>query len=219
VVGLSIVLVAFLLSLALSLWAKQASRPEVSEPPGPPSVDGVVGYPNQVDVVRTISAARRMTERPLFLGFVAEAVQSDGTVDVSEGPGGVRYVFQSPEGQGAHPEREPGTLPRRHYCGKQTVVLRREGLAVEPDVANARCPPGEIEPLPVPRCQLSDVWNRARQRGVASDQLAHVEYYRSKAGPAFRFEIKGTRHQFSLDRKCERVLSKADSRGSAPSSR
>ena len=187
--GLLVVAASFMVCLVLSLWAKERSRPETSEPPGPPTVDGILGYPNAVDAVNSYTAVRKLTKRPLLRGIVFDGVQSSGTIDVSQGPGRVRYTFQSPAGQGAQPAREPGTLPRRITCGKQDVVLRKEGLVAEPDQADYPCPPGGIEPLPDPMCSLRALWKMALQRGVPRDRAAHIEYYRAKAGPAWRFEI------------------------------
>ena len=64
--GLVIVLTAFVVGIGISAWAKHASRPETSEPPGPPVTAGVVGFPDRVDVVKTFSAARAMKKRKLF---------------------------------------------------------------------------------------------------------------------------------------------------------
>src|SRR5882724_9595229 len=152
--GLVVVATAFMVCLALSLWAKEKSRPETSEPPGPPTTQGIVGYPNAVDAVLTLSSARKLTKRPALRGIVLDGVQSDGTIDVSEGPGRVRYTFQSEAGQGAQPAREPGTLPKRITCGKQNVVLRKEGLVAEADQADYPCAAGAIEALPEPQRTL-----------------------------------------------------------------
>ena len=96
---------------------------------------------HSVDAVATLSSARKLTKRPALRGIVLDGVQSDGTVDVSEGPGRVRYTFQSAAGQGAQPAREPGTLPKRITCGKQNVVLRKEGLVAEADHVSIQFPP------------------------------------------------------------------------------
>lgn len=203
--------------LALSLWAKEKSRPETSEPPGPPTVDGIIGYPNAVDPVNTYGAVRKLTKRQALRGIVFESVQSNGTIDVSEGPGRVRYTFQSSPGQGAQPPREPGTLPKRITCGKQNVVLGKEGLVVEPDQADYPCPPGGIEPLPDPICSLREIWRMARQRKVPRERPAHVEYFRAKAGPAWRFEITGMpQYRFTLYGDCKRELTGMDAHGSVP---
>ena len=203
--------------LALSLWAKEKSRPETSEPPGPPTVDGIIGYPNAVDAVNSYGAVRKLTKRPALRGIVFESVQSNGTIDVSEGPGRVRYTFQSSPGQGAQPPREPGTLPKRITCGKQNVVLRKEGLVVEPDQADYPCPPGGVEPLPEPSCSLREIWKLARQRKVPRDRPAHVEYFRAKAGPAWRFEITGMpQSRFTVYGDCKRELTGMDAHGSVP---
>jgi hypothetical protein len=216
--GLVIVAASFLLCLALSLWAKERSRPETSEPPGPPTVEGIVGYPNSVDAVATLIAARKLTKRPALRGIIFDGVQSDGTIDVSEGPGRVRYTFQSPAGQGAQPPREPGTLAKRITCGKQDVVLRKEGLVAEPDQADYPClPGGGVEPLPEPQCSVREIWRLARKRKVPRDRAAHIEYFRAKAGPAWRFEINGmAQHRFTLYGDCKRELIGADGHGNVP---
>lgn len=216
VLGLSIVAVAFVLSLALSLWAKSASRPETSAPPGPPRTDGIAGYPSQVSPTQVLQLARTLTRRTLLRGFVAEGVRSDGTVDLSEGPGQVRFSFQSPAGQGPQPAREPGTLPRRDFCGKQNVHLRKEGLVADPDLAEYPCPPMHTDPLPEPRCDLRQIWARALAKGAPRDQLARIEYYRSAAGPGWRFELPGTPHRLTLYGDCARELEGAESSGFVP---
>jgi hypothetical protein len=216
VIGLLIVAVAFAAALGLSYWAKIASRPETSAPPGPPTTDGVIGYPSAVDPVKTLPLARAATKRVLLRGFVAEGVRSDGTVDLGEGPGRVRYAFQSPQGHGPQPPREPGTLPRRHYCGKQNVHLRREGLVADPDVPEYPCPAPNTDHLPDPRCGLREVWAHALARGAMKDRLARIEYYRSRGGPAWRFELPGTPYRFSLYGDCAQELQASDAYGSVP---
>jgi len=208
--GLVIVVLAFAFGMALSLWAKRASRPELAEPPGPPSTAGLVGYPSEVDVIKSLNAARQMTKRTLLRNISAEAVKSDGTVDLSEGPGRARYAFQSPQGHGPQPPREPGTLPRRHYCGKQTVHLRKEGLVADPDITDYPCPTALLDPLPEPRCGFAQIWAHAIRTGAPRNRLARIEYYRSKAGPAWRFELPGTEHRFALYGDCVRQLAEAE---------
>ncbi len=205
VTGTIIVVGAFVISLAISLWAKQASRPEVSEPPGPPTREGVIGYPSKVDAVSTLVGARALTKRPMLRGFVAEGVRSDGTIDLGEGPGRVKYTFQSPPGHGAQPPREPGTLPRQHYCGKQHVMLRKEGLVADADRPEAACPLKPSDPLPDPQCSLKDVWARALAHGAPASRLARIEYYRAQAGPAWRFEA-GNKNKVMLYGDCQREL-------------
>ena len=49
---------------------------------------------------------------------------------------------------------------------------------------------------------------------VAPDLRARVEYYRAKVGPAWRFELPGTPHRFSLYGDCERKLTPVEAVGS-----
>jgi hypothetical protein len=204
---LVIVAVSFAACLGLSIWAKEKSRPETSEPPGPPTVEGLAGYPNSVEPLQALPLARKLTRRPLLRGITIDGLISDGTIDVSEGPGRARYVFQSEAGQGAQPEREPGTLPKRVTCGRQEVVLRKEGLVAEPDQADYPCPPGAVEPLPDPQCTARTLWKLARRRKFPSDSRVHLEYFRSKVGPAWLVEVLGTPHRFTLYGDCKRELS------------
>jgi hypothetical protein len=214
--GLVIVAASFAICLAISMWAKERSRPETSEPPGPPTLEGLSGFPEKVDPIASLAAARKLTKRPHLRGIAIDGVHSDGTLDLSAGPGRVRYVFQSPVGQGAQPPREPGTLPRRLTCGKQNVVLRKEGLVAEPDLADYPCAPTPVEPLPEPQCSIKDIWRLAKKRRVPKDRPAHIEYFRAKAGPAWRFEISGTPHRFTIYGDCKRELSGSDAHGSVP---
>jgi hypothetical protein len=208
--------VSFVFCLAISIWAKERSRPETSEPPGPPTLEGLTGFPSAVDPVASLAAARKLTKRPSLRGIVIDGAQSDGRLDLSEGPGRVRYAFQSPAGHGAQPPREPGTLPRRVTCGKQNVVLRKEGLVAEPDLADYPCAPSPVEPLPEPQCSVKDIWRLAKKRRVPKDRLAHIEYFRAKAGPAWRFEISGTPHRFTVYGDCKRELTGTDAHGTVP---
>jgi hypothetical protein len=214
--GLVIVAVAFAFCLALSFWAKEKSEPETSEPPGPPTVQGVVGYPQAVDAVESLKAARAMTRRAALRGIVLDGVKPDGLMDVSEGATRARFVFQSQPGEGPQPPREPGTLPKRITCGKQNVLIRSGGMVAEPDEADHPCPPGGVEALPEPQCTPHALWRHARRRQIAGDTPARIEYFRAKAGPAWEFEIPGTRHRFTLYGDCKRELNGSEAQSDAP---
>lgn len=199
-----IVAAAFLFCLAVSLWAKEKSEPETSEPPGPPTVQGVVGYPKAVDAVESLKAARALTRRAGLRGIVLDGVGPDGLLDLTQPATRARYAFQSEAGEGPQPPREPGTLPKRVTCGKQNIVLRSGGMVAEPDQADYPCAPGGPEVLPEPQCSARLLWKLARRHHIPTDGPAHMEYYRSKAGPAWRFEIPGTPHRFSVYGDCKR---------------
>jgi hypothetical protein len=215
-IGLGLVLSTFAATFALSLWAKRASRPELSGPPMPATTEGLEGFPQGVDPVRSFAAAREVTRRKLLRGLAIEGVRSDGKIDLSEGPGRARYVFQSLPGEGPQPPRPTGELARRPYCGKQTVHLRREGLVADPDQADYPCAPALVDDLPEPRCGAAEVWRHAIEKGAPADRLARVEYYRARVGPAWRFELPGTPHRFSLYGDCGRELEASEATGFVP---
>ncbi len=202
--GLVIVGLTFVLCLLLSLWAKRRASPEVSAPPAPPTTVGIAGYPKVVDAVKSLGLARSLTPRNLLRGISADWVDTNGLVDVTTN-GRVKYTFQSAAGQGPQPHREPGTLARRQYCGRQTVTINKLGAAAETDNAESSCAPHPNDPLPEPRCTMADVWAYAISHGVSKDKVAHIEYYRASAGPAWRFDSGGTT-RFTLYGDCKREL-------------
>jgi hypothetical protein len=215
ILGLTIVGVTFLVSLALSIWAKHASRPETSAPPGPPTTVGVAGYPYRVDVVGTLAAARAATKRSLLRGIITDGVRSDGSIDVSEGPGRARYVFQSAPGRGPQPPAA-GPGARGIYCGRQEVHLRSEGLVAVPDQASVPCPGRVIEPLPDPQCSLATIWQHALKKGIPGDRLARIEYFRANGGPAWRFDVRDGGKRFVLYGDCRRELKGSAATSQAP---
>jgi len=185
-------------------------------PPAPPTTAGIVGFPANVDVVGSIELASKSTERPLLRGIVASGVRPDGTVDLSRPGGRIRYVFGSARGEGPLPPRPPGTLPARSYCGKQSVHLRDVGLVADPDQPSFPCPGVRGDALPAPRCGPREVWEAAKKKGAPAELLATIEYFRSNAGPAWRFEIPGTAHTVVLYGDCARELSGSDAIGTVP---
>ncbi len=215
-VGLGVIAIAFAIGIALSYWARVKSQPEVAVPPAPPSAEGIAGFPAKIDPLAVLVKARTLTQRNLFRGMVLEGVTLDGTLDVSQPSGRARFSFQSAQGEGPQPARPAGTLPRRHYCGKQNVHLKSEGLVADPDVTDFPCPGAAQDPLPEPRCGPKEVWMHAIKLGAPRERRARIEYYRSRSGPAWRFELPGTTHRFSLYGDCERELEGKDAVGSVP---
>src|SRR6478735_11538583 len=203
--GLIIVGVTFVLCLLISVWAKRRSLPVLSLPPAPPSSVGVVGFPNSVDSVKSLARARQLSQRNLLRTIAADGVKSDGTVDVTAA-GHIRYAFQSNAGEGPEPPRQPDTLARHPYCGRQSINVTKEGMVAEPDAADSTCAPHPADPLPEPHCSLADIWAHAIGRGVPKERVAHIEYYRASAGPAWRFEAPHHRGRFSLYGDCQREL-------------
>ena len=216
VLGLCIVAVAFVLSLLVSIWAKKKSEPEQSGPLAPPSTERIVGWPNAVDAAKNLPRVREVTRRVLLRGFVVEGARSDGTVDMTQPAHQIRYSFQSPQGHGPQPPREPGVVPRRDLCGKQQVRILSNGVVPDPDQPDVACLASRGEPLPEPSCTLERVWQRAIERGVPKDALARIDYYSARSGPAFRFETLDRGSRFSLSGDCERELSRSQAVGHVP---
>ncbi|MEO7033283.1 MAG: hypothetical protein ABI548_05445 [Polyangiaceae bacterium] len=209
--GLLIVGLTFALCLVISVWVRRLATPVFTTAPAAPSKEGVVGFPNHVDVVRTLPRARRVTPRDQLRGIVAEDVSSDGTVDLTDDTSRVRYSFASAQGEGPQPVRAPGTLARRPSCGRQSVAVRTEGLVAEKDAAEAVCNRHPTDPLPDPGCSMTEVWAHALGQGVPKDQRARIEYYRANAGPAWRFETQRPLVRFFLSADCKRELEGRDS--------
>ncbi len=212
--GLVIIAVTFAICIAFSLWAKHRSTPKGSEPPGPPSAEGIDGFPTHVDPLQVLPRARSLTERTLLRGFVADGVASDGTIDFTAHNSTLRFSFQSPPGRGAQPPREGGTLPKRAFCGKQSVQVRAAGISADQDFVGMSCPPRNDEPLPEPRCSLAKIWEHAIGRGAQKTGKARIEYYLAKEGPAFRFA--SGKHRFVLYGDCQRELTGKETHGQVP---
>jgi len=208
--GLIIVGGTFVLCLLISVWAKRRSQPVLSTPPGPPSPVGVVGFPSAVDTVKTLARARQVSQRNLLRSIAADGVRSDGLLDVNAYNGHIRYAFQSNPGEGPEPPRQPDTLARHPYCGRQNINVNRDGMVAEPDAADTICAPRPVDPLPEPHCSPAEVWAHALGRGVPKDRIAHIEYYRSAAGPAWRFDAPHVRGHFALYGDCQRELDPKD---------
>ena len=208
-IGLAMVAVAFVLSLAISLWAKRVSGPELGVAPDPPTTEGISGFPEQVDPLKGLVRARGLTPRPFLRGIVMEGVKPDGTVDVKTG-GEIRYTFQSPAGHGPQPPRKPGVVPRKNNCGRQNVRIHTGGIAADPDQPGIPCALSPLDPLPEPRCSMDKVWAAALRKGATKSARARIEYYRSMAGPAFRIEVPGSL-RLNLYGDCERELGRSES--------
>ena len=214
-VGMLLIVITFLATLCLAWWAKSSTEPPLSQPPQPPTKEGIVGWPNAVDPMANLSVARGRTERSELRGIIMEHVKSDGTVD-TEKMGRLRYVFQSKKGEGPQPDQDAGRISTP-YCGKQHVLLNKKGIGEEDDQPRSRCPGKTLDALPdPPGCTPKQVWQYAMdKKSVPKDRTARIEYYTSRAGPAWRFRIVGkAKMSFVLYGDCGRELKGAESVGS-----
>lgn len=214
--GLVIIGVTFVACILLSVWGKQQAEPEESLPPRPPTTEGLVGWPEKVDPFAVLPLARSISQRDLLRGIVAENVVDDGTIDFKKSGGPVRYSFQSEPGHGPQPPRDPGKVPPRSYCGKQSVHIRRHGIVADPDVPAFPCPTKPRDSLPDPECSAKQIWELARSKQVPTGKPARIEYFAARGGPAYRFTVPGTQHRLVVDSDCKTELKSRDTQGGVP---
>jgi len=174
--------------------------------PAPPTAEGVAGFPEHVDPLSTLARARSLTEREQLRRITLVGVGSDGTVDLGQPHASIRYEFDSAAGEGPEAPRPAGTVRAVHYCGRQAVQVKSDGIVVEPDQPKAVCRPSSGEALPQPRCGPRELWSLALQRGAVADGRATLEYYRAQEGPAWRFSLANPRVQFTMYGDCEHEL-------------
>jgi hypothetical protein len=216
VAGFSIIFVAFAAALVISWKASEAVKPNIAPPPGPPTSEGLAGYPGQVDPVLTLATARDLTQRQQLRRIVISGVAPDGTVDLARPNAAIRYEFDSAQGEGPEAPRAAGTVRAMHYCGRQTVNVKRDGIFADPDQPRAPCRANAGAPLPEPRCNLDRLWTMARERGAPEAGYATIEYFRAQEGPAWRFSLPEGKVTFTLFGDCERELRGKDARPVSP---
>jgi hypothetical protein len=214
--GFTIILAAFGAALFISWKASEAVKPNVAPPPAPPTSEGLAGYPGKVDPVLTLGLAAQLTGREQLRRIVATGVGADGTVDLQRAGASIRYEFDSAQGEGPEPPRPAGTVRAMHYCGRQTVHVKNNGIFAEPDQPRAPCRANSGAPLPEPRCSLDRIWAMARERGAPNTGHATVEYFRANEGPAWRFSLPEAKLSFTLFGDCERELRGKEARPLAP---
>jgi hypothetical protein len=213
IAGFSIIFTAFCAALVVSWKASEAVRPNLAAAPAPPTAEGLAGFPRQVDPLAALPQAHALSEREQLRRIIISGVGSSGTLDVTQPRASVRYEFDSSAGEGPDAPRPAGTVRPVHYCGRQSVVIKAEGIAAEPDQPKALCRPSAGEPLPDPRCGPRQLWSLALQRGAAPSGLASIEYYRAQEGPAWRFSLPSSKLHFTMYGDCVHEL---DADGSRP---
>ena len=216
--GLLIIAFSFGVCSSASLWAKQKTVPQSAPAPAPRSIEGLTGFPTKVRPFEVFELAKSRTERPLFVGMVAENVKGDGTQDFSAPRTRLKFVFQSPPNMGAQPPREGGSLPLRSYCGKQEVTLTKQGLGEKKDHTTQPC--GSHDPiglkLPI-ECSIEDVLALI-QHGNKRAPLRHlkIEYLQTQAGAAYVVSRRGKKQFTLLASDCSTMLKGKAARGRIP---
>ena len=216
VAGFSIIFTAFAAALVISWKASEAVKPNIAKEPAPPTHEGLAGYPGQVDPVATLSRAQQLTEREQLRRIVATGVAPDGSVDLQLPSSTIRYEFDSAQGEGPEAPRPAGTVRAMHYCGRQAVQVRHDGIYAEPDQPRAPCRANAGAPLPEPRCTPARLWAKARELGAPASGRATIEYFRANDGPAWRFSMPEARINFTVFGDCERELRGKAARPLAP---
>lgn len=216
-VGIGLLCLTFVASLGFSLWAMYKAVTFPSEPPAPPSKEGIAGFPKTVRPFEVLARARSLTQRHNFVGMVAEGVRPNGTIDMSEKGSKLRFAFQSLPGQGPQPARDPGTIPKRHFCGLQSIYVVKKGLYAADDKTQEKCPARDPKDLEIPKaCSLEQVWRIAIEKSLPTAELARIEYYQSHKGPAFRFLQSGHERFSVLAKDCKKLIYGRDQRGTVP---
>jgi hypothetical protein len=217
VLGLGILVGAFIGCMGLSLWAMHLSTPGALSAPEPPVTSGLPGFPSQVRPLDLVDTARSFTDRTLLVGISIKGLKRDGTVDLSDEANSVRYAFQDPRGLGAQPPRKGGTLPARMYCGKQSVRITASGIGATWDNPAANCPGGGVPevPRPTPACGVPELWKLADKRRMVGTGTAQLDYLKARPGAIFRFK-HGTQQFSVLASDCKTIVRGTDEHGAVP---
>lgn len=217
--GLFVLFLAIGVAILLNLWSKEQVRPRNPEGATLGTLRGIQGWPDKIDVVGSLDAARDRSKIRELRGITVDGVGSDGVVDLKRRDTASRFVFQGPpQPRPAKPRAAPSKLykdpgPTGPICNKQVVKLRRKGLYLEEDRPDSRCPSDIAEPLPPPLCGAKEVWAHALTKGAKQDALARLDYFRSKAGPAWKFAIAHERFQLFVSGDCKRELLAGETTG------
>lgn len=191
ITGFAVLGVVFVASVGISWDSRERSMPWVMPEPGPATTEGLVGFPEAVDVLGNFDAARALSPREHLVRIEASGVRANGGVDLKQPGSLVRYVFQSERGEGPVAPRPHGTLPRRHSCGQHAVEITKQGLGALRDEPHVPCQPPPA-PVPRPNCGPKELWQLARGAGATDDQLARVVYRSGDGGPSWAVSIEGT---------------------------
>lgn len=204
--GLIVLLGSMVFCIGLSLWAKGVVRPEAQVAATPSTTRGIVGWPHSVDPIATLEAAKRSSRPRDLRRITLDGVKSDGTVDLVTGPGLLTYLFHSGQRKPKPKTPTDAAAAKNNQCPRQVVRVSRDGLDPQAELKEYRCPDFVSEPLPVPKCGPRDVWLRAIARGASLRNMAHMEYYGSKSGPAWKMEIPSQRFKLFVAGDCQRDL-------------
>ena len=216
--GLLIIAVAFSVCTGASLWAKEMTVPKAARPPAPRTKEGLSDYPERVRPFSVLQSAAARTDRPLFVGMKVDNVEGDGTLNFTKSKTQLRFVFQSPPNRGAQPAREGGRLPRYSYCGKQEVSLTKDGLGEKVDRIDTVCGSKDPVALKLPEsCLVADVMQvlNGHKKQVSSARV-RLEYFNSKAGPAYAVYRSGKKMFTLLAADCTTKLTRKLARGRVP---
>ena len=210
ILGLGIVVAAFLGSLGISVVARDAA---VARRPATPqeAASRLYGWPHRVDPIRALGDARALSRFDALETIVATAVKADGTVDLKVN-GSVRYVLG---GKRYAASVRPDAMPsksRTQRCSRQTVRLGRDGLLAAPEREHQKCSEAEQWRLPEPACDMAQIWRLAAAEGVPTNTVARIEYRRASDGPRWKFRSEDGRHHLEISQDCTRRIERSNKR-------
>jgi hypothetical protein len=211
-----VMFVGLVISFGTTLWAKEQIRPRGPHGASISRTKGVVGFPMAVDGVKSLAVAQKLGRGRAFRGMILDGVKSDGTLNLAFGRTNVKYVFQANATRNTAKNIPNQPAPPFMVCPRQVVKLKREGMIAEGDRPNATCPSELGHPLQKPRCGAKEVWEKALAKGASKEESARLEFYQSKVGPAWRFQLPRTQFAINLSDDCKREIRAEDAVGRVP---
>jgi hypothetical protein len=213
--GLGILAVAFVIALLGNWWVKSSVHQEPDTAVSSvPDKTGLLGFPEHFDPMSAYERAHDLSVREWLYGIAIKGLRRNGTLDFSRG-GAARFVFGSRRGDGPQPPVAPGTRRYQDHCGRQEVVIDGAGIHAGIDDPDHDCH-GLSRWLPEPSCSLEQIWKFAADKGAPQDSVAQIEYFYAKGGPAWRFSINNTEHEYVLYGDCTQELKGKDAEGKIP---
>jgi hypothetical protein len=204
--------VTLVLSIMVSLWSEGESELAKRGAERRPVVDGVVGWPKQVNPLGSLPAVHGLSRRGLITEMEFEGVGPEGVMDMTRGPNRGRYVMVEPKRTPKAGSKRPSPpIPVEDLCNRRTVRLGGKGLTIDAG-RKVACGPTPPEALPDPKCGPTELWRMAVVRGASEKLPASFRYYWSVSGAAWRMTIAKTSFALTTDVTCTVELTAENAR-------